>query len=308
METPTLPLAKARYLRAGMGEVKGWLDPSTAVYLASLEVHQRELGITGDIVEIGVFNGRSFLTFALDLPDGETAHAIDLFDEASDGYGLGNRERFEKNLADHGVTANVTITHTDSTLLEASGFLEQGRRFRIVSIDGGHSAEVTASDLRLAEKTVLENGVVVLDDVINRFWLGVATGMFRYWAEGGTLVPAVYMPNKLLLAPDADGATRLREWMLTNFRGGLEKRDVELGPGEIDVYANRRWQILDVNGDTGLPAGVSPEPPERMTSIPTTRLRELERRVPPMRSRLARRMPGLARVVRPVYRRLRGIR
>src|SRR5262245_28607108 len=95
--TPTLPKAKAIYLRDGMTHVAGWLNPSTAVYLSSLEVLQRTAGPRGDVCEIGIHHGLSFLCLALDLPADQHAVAVDVFGGPGnvDGSGRGNRRAFE---------------------------------------------------------------------------------------------------------------------------------------------------------------------------------------------------------------------
>jgi hypothetical protein len=73
-------------LRGGMTHVQGWIVPSTAAYLSGLEVLQRRKETTGDIREIGIHHGLSFLCLALALPPGERAVAIDVFgNEGSSG-------------------------------------------------------------------------------------------------------------------------------------------------------------------------------------------------------------------------------
>jgi len=151
--TPPLPKAKADYLRGGMAHVKGWIAPSTAVYLSSLEVLQRREGTGGDICEIGIHHGLSFLSLAIALPAGERAVAIDVFDGGGnvDNSGEGDRRIFERNVTRHGGDLSaIDVIQASSLELDRLGFTGQGRRFRLFSIDGGHTAEITCSDLRVA--------------------------------------------------------------------------------------------------------------------------------------------------------------
>jgi len=284
--TPTLPVAKAKYLRGGISRVLGWLNPSTATYLSSLEVLQRVLGIAGDVCEIGVYHGKSFLCLALGLPLQERAVAIDVFEDQQlnvDRSGRGDREVFEAALAEHGAGNNVVILKGDSRQLENNGFVAEGRRFRLFSIDGGHTAEITRNDLLVAERTVVDRGAVVLDDYLNQHWLGVITGLFRYWELGGTLVPTAALPGKLLLTPSAEQATAYRELLGSHFGAAWTKRAVRLADQPLDVFGEFPWIVLDDAGKTGLLAGAAAAskaasaPPTR--AVPVEYLEHLERRV-----------------------------
>jgi len=281
--TPAFPLVKAEYLRRGINQVEGWLNLSTAIYLSGLEVLQRGIGPAGDVCEIGIHHGKSFLCLALGLPAGERAVAVDLFPDPADNVdGRDKRAIFEHNAARHGA-APPEVVRTSSLELERLGFVDKGRRFRIFSIDGAHTIEITLNDLAVAERTVLEGGLVVLDDVLNPHWLAVITALFQYWSDGGTLVPAVLVPNKLILATSPESAAIWRKLMRGAFGAGLTKADVALGQHQIDVYGNHTWVVADEMGGTGQVA----QPP-------------LGRRVG---RALARRMPRLARRVRALRRR-----
>ena len=251
-----LPLAKARYLREGMGQVEGWLNPSTAVYLASLEVLQRDAGPEGDVCEIGIHHGKSFLCLAAGLPAGDRAVAVDLFAnqaENVDGSGMGSRRRFERHLDRWGDPSRVDVIAASSLELEPTGFLSRERGFRLFSVDGGHTAATTLNDLRVAEATTVPGGLVVLDDVLNPHWLGVISGLFEYWAGGGGLLAVVYVPNKLLLSTDADSVKRYQAMMWASFAAASTKRGVAFGPATIDVYGHHPWSVTDEQGTVSPP-------------------------------------------------------
>jgi hypothetical protein len=265
-----------------MSRVYGWLTPATAVYLSGLEVLQRRAGPAGDVCEIGVHHGLSFFCMAIDLPRGERGVAIDLFGNALKFHGSGSGNRrvfFEQNiakyLADPGI---VDVIQANCLDLEQLGFTEPGRRFRMFSIDGGHTTDITIHNLRLAERTTIDGGLVIADDVLNPHWLGVITALFHYWAAGGTLVPAVMVPNRLILSTDAEAATACRGLMAEHFGAALDKRDVELGDHRVDVYREYPWVVADTNGGAG-----------RVTK-PSRRL---------LRHQVAERVHRLAHAVRP---------
>jgi hypothetical protein len=313
VRTPELPTPKADYLRGGMNEVHGWLNASTAVYMSSLEVLQRRAGVRGDVCEIGVHHGKSYLSMAVDLPAEERGVAIDVFgdqDANLDRSGKGDQDAFEGHLDRLGLRAQTEVVAASSLVLEEQGFLEPGRRFRMFSVDGGHTADVAANDLRLAERTIVDDGVVVLDDVLNRHWLGVISGLFLYWQQGGTLVPAVLVPDRLVLTASVDQAELYRTLMAENFAGSLEKSVVPIGTGTVDVYGQASWVVRDADGGEGLLPGPGNRLPkdEPLLQVPESYLRDLERRLhAPLAQQLARRYPGLATTARPVVRPVRKL-
>jgi hypothetical protein len=310
VRTPELPTVKADYLRSGMGQVHGWLNTSTAVYLASLEVLQARAGIRGDVCEIGVHHGKSYFAMAVGLPAGDSGVAIDVFgDQAAnlDNSGKGDQDAFEGHLARLGISDQTEVIAASSLALEEQGFLAKGRRFRMFSVDGGHTAEVARNDLQLAERTIVDDGIVILDDVLNRHWLGVISGLFEYWNKGGGLVPAVLVPDRLVLTRTEEQAEAYRTLMAEHFT--REKR-VPIGPGFVDVYGQASWEVLDVDGGEGLlPGPVDRHAKEKMVTVPEAYLRKLEARADmPLTSELARRYPRLAAPTRPVRRAVRKLR
>jgi hypothetical protein len=314
VRTPELPTAKADYLRGGMSRVHGWLNASTAVYVASLEVLQQRAGIRGDVCEIGVHHGKSYLAMAIGLADGESGEAIDVFgDQAAnlDNSGKGDQDAFEGHLDRLGLRGTTEVVAASSLDLEERGFLARGRRFRLFSVDGGHTADVARNDLELAERTIVDDGIVVLDDVLNRHWLGVVSGLFEYWDKGGSLVPAFLIPDRLVLARTEEKADEYRRLMDEHFAGSREKAGVPIGPGSVDVYGQASWVVRDVDGGEGLLPGPGHRLPheEKTLVVPESYLRGLEAQASgPLASVLARRYPRLAAPTRPVRRAVRKLR
>ena len=134
------------------------------------------------------------------------SYAIDLFNQQElniDRSGLGSLEIFKSNLKKYDVHngANTEIIQGDSTdssmrLREVIGL----GLLRFISIDGGHTVEHTVSDLFLANDLISNEGVVILDDILNYHWLGVIEGVGRFLEKRPTLVPFAIGHNKLYLA------------------------------------------------------------------------------------------------------------
>lgn len=181
------------YLNHGHHLVKGWLSPAAAQAIVLLSRQQRGDKVSGGAAEIGVHHGKLFILLYLLCAQDEPAVAIDLFSHQDlnvDHSGAGDLERFKQNLRRHADLSRIVIHEGDSTALTAAQLLELGRGpFRLISVDGGHTAEITAHDLATAEGALADGGIVILDDCFNEEWPGVSDGVHRYFSQPRTIVP-----------------------------------------------------------------------------------------------------------------------
>lgn len=181
------------YLKHGQRLVKGWLMPGAAQAIVLLSQEQRSAHLSGPVAEFGVHHGKLFILLYLLGLENEPAVAIDLFSQQHlnvDRSGAGDLERFKRNLRRHADSNRLVIHEGDSTQLTAEKLLHLGRgSFRLISIDGGHTAEITAHDLATAEGALAQGGIVILDDCFNEEWPGVSDGVHRYFSEPRSIVP-----------------------------------------------------------------------------------------------------------------------
>src|SRR5258708_36017478 len=87
------------YLSQSYERVRGMSSHFAAALCGHLIRRQTELGIKGDMVEVGTFEGRFFIAMALGLAPGENAIGIDTFDWPSERV----FDRFLANCAAHGL-------------------------------------------------------------------------------------------------------------------------------------------------------------------------------------------------------------
>ncbi len=83
-------------------EIEGWYNYAQINQVISLinDIHS-EHNVSGNIYEVGVHHGKSFIPLALLLKNNEKAYAFDVFDMQEfnyDGSGKGNRKQFETHL------------------------------------------------------------------------------------------------------------------------------------------------------------------------------------------------------------------
>lgn len=205
-----------RYVQRGGRGVRGWLQPEAAQLISALGSAQT---LSGAIGEIGVHHGKLFILLELLRRPGEAAVAIDLFEQQDrnvDHSGLGDRQRLEANLARFGSGAPGVVIHAaDSTTVTAANLREwSGGGFRLFSVDGGHTAEITEHDLGVASRALLPDGLLILDDYFNEGWPGVSEGTCRFLSRSPAIQPVGSGFGKTFLAPPG-AADRYREQMRT---------------------------------------------------------------------------------------------
>lgn len=241
----------SRYLEMGMAQVEGWLAPVSASIIAHLAAQQLQIGVFGNVAEIGVHHGKLFILLANLTASDESAYAVDIFDDQHknvDRSGKGDRAIFEANVRRYAPRARTVVIQESSLELAGTEFMQT--RFRFISVDGGHTADITRSDLRLAQGRLVEGGIVVLDDILNPDWLGVVTGLANYLADGGTLIPFALSANKLYLATSAEYAHTYKYHLRASFPLALCKRNVEFFGFSVDNYNEHPY--YDRTGHAGL--------------------------------------------------------
>ena len=221
----------AAYRASGHHTVQGWLLQEAIDFICELSALQHARGINGPVCEIGVHHGRLFILLHLLCAAEERSLAIDLFemqDENVDQSGAGSREHLMRNLQTHGCElARIDLLTENSLRLTAARIIDAcGARPRLFSIDGGHTAEATRNDLMLAEQSICDGGLVILDDYFNSAWPGVSEGACAFMREDrGQLVPVAITSNKFFLTNREAAATDYQRWLVEH-HGGAKRSTV----------------------------------------------------------------------------------
>jgi predicted O-methyltransferase YrrM len=158
-----------RFLADGYARVRGMSSRFAAAICGHVIRRQTELGIAGDVAEIGTFEGRFFIAMALGLAPGEHALGIDTFNWPNEGLldlfhahcarlGLA-RERYTA------IKANIRDVSADDIRKALGGRETDSVRFW--HLDGDHSREQLLLDLALAESTLHPQGMICLDDMLH---------------------------------------------------------------------------------------------------------------------------------------------
>ena len=147
--------------------------------LAELTKVQTYHLIEGAIGEIGVHHGKFFVGLAHLAKNHEKLWACDVFEDQAlnvDGSGFGDRSAFERACQSNGIgNEDVDVNSGGSADITQLPY-----RFRLFSVDGGHTRELTVNDLTVAASHLEEGGIIILDDITNLAWPGVIDGFFTW--------------------------------------------------------------------------------------------------------------------------------
>ena len=170
------------YLAQGYERVRGMSSRFAAAICGYLIRRQSALGIGGELLEIGTFEGRFFIAMALGLAPGEKALGLDRFDWPDQGV----EGRFVANCAAHGVAADRYMAwKADSREITSAELHDKlgGRPVRFVHIDSHHSRDCLLNDLNLVLAVLHRDGVICLDDMLHPGYPMITSAVVDYFAR-----------------------------------------------------------------------------------------------------------------------------
>jgi hypothetical protein len=232
-----------RELSRNLRKISGYLEPGDAALVHTLLSAQAKCGIRGPVAEIGVHHGKLILMMMAALNPSERGVAIDIFDDQSanaEKSGKGNLAIFKRHAASLGVTDRLDIIEGNSILLkphDLTAFSED--RFRMFSVDGGHSYDVVSSDMKLASNVLCEGGIILADDYFNYGWPDVSFAVSTFVQSGGCRIfPFAASSSKLYLTNNEDVAKYYQDILANSYYPSLEKVQ-NMGPWSVQVFDTR---------------------------------------------------------------------
>jgi predicted O-methyltransferase YrrM len=154
------------FLADGYLRVRGMSSRFAAEICGHVLRRQSALGISGDVLEIGTFEGRFFIAMALLLAPGEHALGIDVFTWPSPKV----YDHLVANCAAAGLAPGTfTAWKIDTRGITADELRARlpARQARFIHIDGEHVADCLRKDLALAQAVLHPRGVIALDDMLH---------------------------------------------------------------------------------------------------------------------------------------------
>src|SRR3974390_2136474 len=167
------------FLAAGYLRIRGMSSRFSAAICGHVVRRQSALGIRGDLLEIGTFEGRFFVAMAMLLEPGEHALGIDVFTWPNAAV----EDRLRENCPAAGLDATrYTAWKADTRAVTAPDLrarLPSGHA-RFVHIDGEHLAECLRNDLALAHAILHRDGVIAIDDMLHPGYPTLITTVIEY--------------------------------------------------------------------------------------------------------------------------------
>lgn len=220
-----------------LDSVPGWFYEIDLRLFAEVDRLHRERGVRGDLLEIGVYHGKSAILMGLLARPEERLMVCDIFglpDDVSEenraeherwyqGYG---QQAFEKSyLRFH--SELPTIWSMPSTRIDRKALAGS---FRLVHVDGSHNYDVVRADIETAQELLGPGGVVVFDDWSTPNSPGTAAAI---WEEvlTGQLIPLAVTMLKLYATWDP----------------------ASVQPAELDDWAARTGHGAEVHQVAGWP-------------------------------------------------------
>ncbi|MFJ9770958.1 class I SAM-dependent methyltransferase [Kitasatospora sp. NPDC101157] len=172
---------------AVLEDVPGWFWDHDRHSFEWFLDRQTEWGVTGDLLEMGAYLGRSAIVIGEHLQPGETFTVCDLFDsDAPDAENSSEMDiSYRKTLTRSAFEANYLSFHDKlPDIIQAPTSALAGGRipadaYRFIHIDASHLYEHVVGDLQVARIALQDQGVVVLDDYRAQHTPGVAAATWE---------------------------------------------------------------------------------------------------------------------------------
>jgi hypothetical protein len=192
--------ALAGYLQR-MDEIPGWLLLVDALIMSGIDSYQRQRQISGDLLEIGAYQGKSAILMGYFRQGPERLVVCDLFvTKGGTPENTEENQRYYKGI-DHSVfEANYRRFHSElpTILAKPSTSISELEpdSFRLVHVDGSHIYEIVREDLRNAHRLLCHGGTVIVDDWRTGHTPGVAAATWEAILHDG-LLPICFTDQKL---------------------------------------------------------------------------------------------------------------
>ncbi|MFE4701827.1 class I SAM-dependent methyltransferase [Streptomyces sp. NPDC056738] len=168
-----------------LDDVPGWFPVLDQMLFEWFLDRQESSGVRGDLLEVGVYMGKSAIFLGRHLQDTERYTVCDLFEgsapddanraESTKSYGALTRRAFEENyLSFHDALPRVLQGPSSVVPAEVAA-----GSCRFVHIDASHLYEHVYDDIGAAREALLPGGIVVLDDFRSEHTPGVSVAVWE---------------------------------------------------------------------------------------------------------------------------------
>lgn len=232
-------------VQADADKFEGMMNPLSVALFQAFLSHQAEMGLTGDLMEFGVYRGKSASLLLNNLGKDDTLHMVDVKDypELDKLSEISDQFTFTKGKSED--------------LFKSEEYLNSiPKQVRFSHHDASHSYINVSAEMEAMASRIAPGGLMVLDDFGNPSYFQVVAACFTYLArEDSPLDMVLYSNNKayLCLKDDFD--------MYSKFI--LEKLLPEINSLDMkDCYVTRTEKHAGYRGFSLFPKN-TPDQPDR---------------------------------------------
>ena len=247
--------------------MEGWFFPLDQLAFYELFALQDDLSISGDVIEIGVYHGKSLVLLSLLKNDSETLFGFDL-------YGEDFEERTLENLALYGKNEAVSLVKCDTSQLSVDDLSSTfSAPARFLHIDAGHEYHEVLEQLHMFSPYLADRGIIAMDDYQDREFPGIEAAVLDFaeldrprrfvpFLAGGNKLFLCFSPmatslqKNLLRRPnfkDTCRLTRVRDFNILIMRSKLPVNSQTIGE-QLDAlsFPKKAESDLSLNQKSGL--------------------------------------------------------
>lgn len=154
--------------------IPGWFFPLDQLVFFELFAAQSSMQIKGDLCEIGVFRGKSFVLMSLLRNASERLVGFDLFADEDEAETIENLREFgepQNTSLIKGLTSDHSSEDLDASITAPVRFLH---------IDAGHEYHEVLEQLHLFSPYVAEKGIIAMDDYQDREFPGIEAAVLDF--------------------------------------------------------------------------------------------------------------------------------
>lgn len=231
---------------AAQHQLQGWLYQADVLVFQGMNAIQGAEHVKGDLLEIGVYHGKSAILMGYFVRDDERLFVCDLFESpAPNGENQSEKLSWYPGLTQRTFEENYLRFHAQLPAILAypsTSLIEQGMlkgSFRFIHIDGSHIFEVIRCDIRTAKSLLNEDGIVAIDDYRSVHTPGVAAAVWEA-VTSDHLVPICLTPQKMYATWNSSDRTQehLLAW-------AAKRNDIEV---ELETICDRQLVRLKTRG------------------------------------------------------------
>lgn len=154
--------------------INGWFLQQDMISFWCIDFAQKQMGMEGDICEVGVYQGKSLVLLGKLARENESVYGYDLF-------GDNLLDITKKNLQQFGLYEKTHLIIGDTSLLKIQQLHNSFRRgIRILHIDAGHEYHEVVHQLHMFSPFVSQGGCIIMDDYQDREYPGIEAAVLDF--------------------------------------------------------------------------------------------------------------------------------